>query len=197
MQNGIVESFNGRMRGPDARRMPQRAPLHFAGRGSADRRGLGASTTNTVRPLGSLGRLPSAVFGATRGLQERGEGTRAQAGASLPITLKHHLREQKSRTGSIYRRVRHGEQGHDESRNAGDLQYRSGRPLYQRQFCQPTARQRIAISMDSKGAWRDNFLVKCLRRTIKSNVRRSTPTPTTPVVRSGDTSPSAIHAVRA
>ena len=52
-------------------------------------------------------------------------------------------------------------------RHAGDLQHRSGQPVHQRRLHQVLNDAGIAISMDGKGAWRDNVFVERLWRTIK------------------------------
>jgi putative transposase len=62
----------------------QRARLRFAGRGSADRREAWRIDYNTVRPHGRLGRLPPAVFGATRRPEEQRGGTLRSIGGFAP-----------------------------------------------------------------------------------------------------------------
>jgi putative transposase len=70
MQNAFVESFNGRLRGEclnehvfttlaEARHIVEAWRIDY----------------NTVRPHGRLGRLPPAVFGATRRPEEQRGGT--------------------------------------------------------------------------------------------------------------------------
>ena len=70
MQNGFVESFNGRLRDEclnehvfmtlvEARQIVEAWRIDY----------------NTVRPHGPLGRLPPAVFGATRRPEEQRGGT--------------------------------------------------------------------------------------------------------------------------
>ena len=91
MQNAFVESFNGRLRDEclnehvfttlaEARRIVEAWRVDY----------------NTVRPHGRLGRLPPAVFGATRRRpKSNGAGRCARSGASRPAPLHHQLREQK------------------------------------------------------------------------------------------------------
>ena len=78
-QNAFVESFNGRMRDEclnehvftslaDARRIVEAWRIDY----------------NTVRPHGRLGRLPPAVFGATRRPQEQRGGTLRSIGGFAP-----------------------------------------------------------------------------------------------------------------
>jgi len=90
MQNAFVESFNGRMRDEclnehvfttltEARRIVEAWRIDY----------------NTVRPHGRLGKLPPAVFGATRRSQSNGAGRCARSGASRPAPSHHTRREQK------------------------------------------------------------------------------------------------------
>jgi putative transposase len=78
-QNAFVESFNGRLRDEclnehvfatlaEARRIVEAWRIDY----------------NTVRPHGRLGRLPPAVFGATRRPEERRGGTLRAIGGSAP-----------------------------------------------------------------------------------------------------------------
>ena len=54
------------------------------------------------------------------------------------------------------------------ARQAGDLQHRSGQPVHQRRLHRRAAQDNaIAISMDGKGAWRDNVFVERLWRSVK------------------------------
>ena len=82
MQNGFVESFNGRMRDEclnehvfgsltDARQIVEAWRIDY----------------NTVRPHGRLGRLPPAVFGATRRPEEQGDGTLRSSRGFAPRPL--------------------------------------------------------------------------------------------------------------
>jgi Integrase core domain len=83
MQNGFVESFNGRMRDEclnehvfttlaEARHIVEAWRIDY----------------NTVRPPGRLGRLPPAVFGATRRHpEEQGDGTLRSIGGFAPRPL--------------------------------------------------------------------------------------------------------------
>ena len=58
--------------------------------------------------------------------------------------------------------------GAGQARQAGDLQHRSGQPVHQRRLHRRADRQHgIAISMDGKGAWRDNVFVERLWRSVK------------------------------
>ena len=79
MQNAFVESFNGRLRGEclnehvfttpaEARRIVEAWRIDY----------------NTVRPHGRLGRLPPAVFGATRRPEEQRGGTLRSIGGFAP-----------------------------------------------------------------------------------------------------------------
>lgn len=79
MQNAFVESFNGRLRDEclnehvfstlaEARRIVEAWRIDY----------------NTVRPHGRLGRLPPAVFGATRRPEEQRGGTLRSTGGSAP-----------------------------------------------------------------------------------------------------------------
>ena len=52
-------------------------------------------------------------------------------------------------------------------RHAGDLQHRPGRQFTSAEFTGALLANGIAISMDGKGAWRDNVFVERLWRTIK------------------------------
>ena len=67
--------------------------------------------------------------------------------------------------GGLLRRGGRG--GAGQVRQAGDLQHRPGQPIHQRRLHRPAARQRIAISMDGRGAWRDNVFVERLWRSVK------------------------------
>ena len=82
MQNAFVESFNGRMRDEclnehiftslaEARHIVEAWRIDY----------------NTVRPHGRLGRLPPAVFGATRRPEEQGDGTLRSIGGFAPRPL--------------------------------------------------------------------------------------------------------------
>lgn len=53
------------------------------------------------------------------------------------------------------------------SRQAGDIQHRSGFTVHRRGLHRRTCRQGIAISVDGKGAWRDNVFVERLWRSVK------------------------------
>jgi len=90
MQNGFVESFNGRIRDEclnehvfttlaEARRIVEAWRIDY----------------NTVRPHGRLGRLPPAVFGATRGPEEQRGGTLRSIGGFAPRPSHHQPPEQK------------------------------------------------------------------------------------------------------
>jgi putative transposase len=79
MQNAFVESFNGRLRDEclnenvfttliEARRIVEAWRIDY----------------NTVRPHGRLGRLPPAVFGATRRPEEQRDGTLRSTGGFAP-----------------------------------------------------------------------------------------------------------------
>ena len=79
MQNAFVESFNGRLRDEclnehvfttlaEARRIVEAWRIDY----------------NTVRPHGRLGRLPPAVFGATRRPEEQRDGTLRSIGGFAP-----------------------------------------------------------------------------------------------------------------
>ena len=79
MQNAFVESFNGRLRDEclnehvfttlaEARRIVEAWRIDY----------------NTIRPHGRLGRLPPAVFGATRRAQEQRDGTLRSIGGFAP-----------------------------------------------------------------------------------------------------------------
>jgi putative transposase len=79
MQNAFVESFNGRLRDEclnehvfttlgEARRIVEAWRIDY----------------NTVRPHGRLGRLPPAVFGATRSPEEQRDGTLRSIGGFAP-----------------------------------------------------------------------------------------------------------------
>jgi putative transposase len=52
-------------------------------------------------------------------------------------------------------------------RQAGDFQYRSGRPIHEHGLHQRAAPRKIAISMDGRGAWRDDVVVEPLWRSVK------------------------------
>ena len=82
MQNGFVESFNGRMRDEclnehvfvtiaEVRRIVEAWRIDY----------------NTVRPHGRLGRLPPAVFGATRRPGKQEDGTLRSIGGFAPRPL--------------------------------------------------------------------------------------------------------------
>jgi putative transposase len=82
MQNGFVESFNGRMRDEclnehvfvtiaEVRRIVEAWRIDY----------------NTVRPHGRLGRLPPAVFGATRRPGRQEDGTLRSIGGFAPRPL--------------------------------------------------------------------------------------------------------------
>ena len=104
MQNAFVESFNGRLRDEclnehvfttlaDARRIVEAWRIDY----------------NTVRPHGRLGRLPPAVFGATRRpARATGRDAALDRGLRAPPrrTINH---ESKRGTDSISRRVKDGE----------------------------------------------------------------------------------------
>ena len=109
MQNAFVESFNGRLRDEclnesvfttlaEVRRIVEAWRIDY----------------NTVRPHGRLGRLPPAVYGATRGQPEeqRGGTLRAIEGSAPrpPPRCTTEPDRLKSRTDSIRRRVKIGEQ---------------------------------------------------------------------------------------
>jgi putative transposase len=93
MQNAYVESFNGRLRDEclnenvftsiaEVRRIVEAWRIDY----------------NTVRPHGRLGRLPPAVWGATRGQpEEQRGGTLRAAGGSAPCPVA-----PPSQTGSNY-----------------------------------------------------------------------------------------------
>lgn len=79
MQNAFVESFNGRLRDEclnehvfstlaEARRIVEAWRIDY----------------NTIRPHGRLGRLPPAVFGATRRPEEQRDGTLRSIGGFAP-----------------------------------------------------------------------------------------------------------------
>ena len=53
------------------------------------------------------------------------------------------------------------------SRQAGHLQHRPGQPVHRRGFTGVLIDDGIAISMDGKGAWRDNVFVERLWRSVK------------------------------
>ena len=94
MQNAFVESFNGRLRDEclnehvfttlaEARRIIEAWRIDY----------------NTVRPHGRLGRLPPAVFGATRRRpEEQRGGTLRSIGGFAPRPVAPSQRESKSRT---------------------------------------------------------------------------------------------------
>jgi putative transposase len=89
MQNAFVESFNGRLRDEclnesvfttlaEVRRIVEAWRIDY----------------NTVRPHGRLGRLPPAVYGATRGQpEEQRGGTLRATGAPRPAPLHHRARQ--------------------------------------------------------------------------------------------------------
>jgi integrase-like protein len=52
-------------------------------------------------------------------------------------------------------------------RQAGYLQHGSGQPVHRRDLHGHTDQNKIAISMDGKGAWRDNVCVERLLRSVK------------------------------
>ena len=54
-----------------------------------------------------------------------------------------------------------------ETRQARHLQFRSGQPVHQPGFHQVLLDREIKISMDGKGAWRDNVFVERLWRSVK------------------------------
>jgi transposase InsO family protein len=49
----------------------------------------------------------------------------------------------------------------------GDLQFGSAQPVHQRGIHRRSAQNGVAISMDDKGAWRDNVFVERLWKSIK------------------------------
>jgi len=53
------------------------------------------------------------------------------------------------------------------SRQAGDIQHRPGLAVHRRGLHRRARQQRIAISMDGKGAWRDNVFIERLWRSVK------------------------------
>ena len=55
----------------------------------------------------------------------------------------------------------------DAVRSPGDFQHRSGQPVHQHGVHQRTAPGKITISMDGRGAWRDNVFVERLWRSVK------------------------------
>jgi putative transposase len=96
MQNAFVESFNGRLRDEclnehvftsldEARRIVEAWRIDY----------------NTVRPHGRLGRLPPAVFGATRRPEEQRDGTLRSIGGFAPRPVAPINHESKRGTDSI------------------------------------------------------------------------------------------------
>jgi putative transposase len=90
MQNAFVESFNGRLRDEclnehvftsldEARRIVEAWRIDY----------------NTVRPHGRLGRLPPAVFGATRRPEEQRDGTLRSIGGFAPRPVAPHTEKAK------------------------------------------------------------------------------------------------------
>ena len=67
--------------------------------------------------------------------------------------------------GGLLRRGSGG--GARAARQAGNLQHRSGKPVHLDRLHQGAEDAEIAISMDGKGAWRDNVFVERLWRTVK------------------------------
>jgi hypothetical protein len=68
----------------------------------------------------------------------------------------------RSRWSGVLRRGAGG--GFGQTRQARDFQHRPGQPVHQRRLHRRAARNAIAISMDGKGAWRDNVFVERLWR---------------------------------
>ncbi len=67
--------------------------------------------------------------------------------------------------GGLLRRS--GPGGVGEARQARDFQHGSGQPFTSLEFTDVLLDAKIAISMDGKGAWRDNVFVERLWRTVK------------------------------
>ena len=68
-------------------------------------------------------------------------------------------------TGGFLRRDVGG--GAGQARQAGDLQHRPGLAVHGRRVTGLLIKNGIAISMDGKGAWRDNVFVERLWRSVK------------------------------